>query len=137
MAEQARQVAAAHAGTERNIEAEYRTEVAELLAKMQPRLSLWRERGDNALLVAAAQGLGAMIGGLAAGVGAEGGVLLGGRRAAGGAGRPTRRAAGGNRVHPGGVADAGASRRPGGPGSSALVEPSETWAAVRVVPFNS
>ena len=47
MAEPARQVEAAHAGTERDIEAEYRTEVAELLAKMQPTFSLWRERGDN------------------------------------------------------------------------------------------
>ena len=78
MAEQARQVEAAHAGTERDIEAEYRTEVAELLAKMQPTFSLWRERGDNALLVAAAQALPAMMVGLAAGVGAEWGVLLAG-----------------------------------------------------------
>ena len=78
MAEQAGQVEAAHAGTERDIEAEYRTEVAELLAKMQPTFSLWRERGDNALLVAAAQALPAMMVGLAAGVGAEWGVLLAG-----------------------------------------------------------
>ena len=68
MAEQAGQVEAAHAGTERDIEAEYRTEVAELLAKMQPTFSLWRERGDNAPLTAAAQALPAMIVGLAAGV---------------------------------------------------------------------
>ena len=84
MAEQDRQVEAAQTGAKRDIEAEYRAEVAELLAKMQPTFSLWRERGDNALLVAAAQALSAMIGGLAGGDGAECGVLLKGDARAGG-----------------------------------------------------
>jgi hypothetical protein len=106
---------------ERDIEAEYRTEMAELLTKMQPTFSLWRERGDNALLVAAAQALPMMIVGLAAGVGAEWRALLEGDARAVGQGRPTRRAASGNRVHPGGVADAGARRCPGGPGGSPVL----------------
>ena len=50
--------------------------MAELLTKMQPTFSVWLERGDNALLAAAAQTLPAMIVGLAAGVGAEWGALL-------------------------------------------------------------
>ena len=54
----------------------YRTEVAELLAKIQPTFTLWRERGDNALLAAAAEVLPAMMVGLAAGVGAEWGALV-------------------------------------------------------------
>ena len=78
MAEQPRQVEAAHPGTERDIEAVYRTEVAELLAKIQPTFALWRERGDNALLAAAAQVLPAMMVGLAAGVGAEWDALVDG-----------------------------------------------------------
>jgi hypothetical protein len=52
----------------RNIAAEYGTEGTEHLTKMQPTFSLWRERGDNAPLTAAAQALPAMIVGLAAGV---------------------------------------------------------------------
>jgi len=55
---------------QQDIEAGYRIEVAELLAKVQPTFALWRERGDNALL-AAAQALPAMMLGLAAGVAAE------------------------------------------------------------------
>jgi hypothetical protein len=82
---------------ERDIEAEYRTEMAELLTKMQPTFSLWRERGDNALLVAAAQALPMMIVGLAAGVGAEWRALLEGDARA--VGRAAQRA-----VQPAGTA---------------------------------
>ena len=76
VAEEPRQVEAAQPGTERNIEAEYSTEVAELLTEMQPTFALWREREDNALLTVAAQVLPAMIADLAASVGAEWGTLL-------------------------------------------------------------
>jgi hypothetical protein len=86
-----------HRDTERDIEAEYRTEVAELLSRMQPTFSLWRERGDNALLAAAAQALPAMIVGLAAGVGAEWVALLKGDARA--VGRAAQRA-----VQPAGTA---------------------------------
>jgi len=71
--------------------------VAELLTKMQPTFSLWRERGDNALLAAAAQALPAMMVGLAAGVGAEWGALLEGDARA--VGRAAQRA-----VQPAGTA---------------------------------
>jgi hypothetical protein len=70
-AEEPRQGEAAHPGSEQDIEAVYRMEVAELLAKVQPTFALWRQRGDNPLLAAAAQALPAMVLGLAAGVGAE------------------------------------------------------------------
>jgi len=70
-AEEPRQGEAAHPGSEQDIEAVYRMEVAELLAKVQPTFALWRQREDNPLLAAAAQALPAMMLGLAAGVGAE------------------------------------------------------------------
>lgn len=76
MAERPRQVDAADPGVEPNVAAEYRTEVAELLAKVQPTVALWREREDNALLAAAVQALPAMMAGLAAGIGAEREALL-------------------------------------------------------------
>jgi hypothetical protein len=58
--------------------------------KMQPTFSLSRQRGDNALLVTAAQALPAMMVGLAAGVGGEWGALLAGDARA--VGRASQRA---------------------------------------------